>query len=227
MALDLYELEPGRRIAIVAHGRNGAPDQPQMTPIIEACRRSGLAVVAPNCRNSDANCSDGTSRTFTMEGAIADLHEVMDWLHREGFASPALVAGHSMGGYAALRSAAEKSELGTVLAVSPVTSGSRLIAAHQAHGSLPMLEQEVPKAREEWPLHDISRLAAKITQPVALLVGALDHLTQVPDVAALRTRLPNVVFWRVLEGEPHCPVGAAYSAELPMAIEHLGLKQQT
>ncbi|MGH6672907.1 MAG: alpha/beta fold hydrolase [Xanthobacteraceae bacterium] len=224
--LDLHELESGRRIAVVAHGRNGAPDQLQMIPIIAACRSIGLGVVAPHCRNSNANCSDGTSQTFTMEGAVADLREVLDWVGTEGFAPPTLVAGHSMGGYAALRLAAERSEVGAVLAVSPVTSGTRLLAAHRAHGSLDMLDREVPEARAEWPLHDISGLAAKITQPAALLVGSLDHLTQVPDVAALRAQLPNVVFWRVLEDEPHCPVGTAYPVELSAAMKCLGLRQQ-
>lgn len=227
MALDLYELEPWRRMAIIAHGRNGAPEQPQMMPIIEACRSIGMGVVAPHCRNSNANCSDGTAQTFTMEGAVADLREVMEWLKTAGLAPPALIAGHSMGGYAALRLAAEEADVGAVLAVSPVTSGTRLIAAHRAHGSLEILDRDNPKAREEWPLHDILPLAAKITQPVALLVGSLDHLTQVPDVAALRQRLPNVVFWRVLEGEPHCPVGATYRAELSAAMECLGWGQQT
>lgn len=226
MALDLYELEPGRRTAVVAHGRNGAPDQAQMLPIIAACLSAGLAAVAPHCRNSDANCSDGTSQSFTMEGVVADLHEVMDWVKAEGFAPPVLVAGHSMGGYAAFRLAAERPEVGAVLAVAPVSSGARLLAAHRAHGSLGILDHEVPKAREEWPLHDVSRFAGKIVQPVALLVGSLDHLTQVPDVATLREQLPNVVFWRVLEGEPHCPVGASYRAELSAAMGCLGLGQQ-
>ena len=227
MALDLYELEPARRVAVVAHGRNGAPDQPQMAEIIAACRSIGLGTVAPHFRNSNANVSDGTSKSFTMEGVVADLREVMEWLRREGFSLPVLVAGHSMGGYAALRLAAEKPEVGAVLAVAPVTSGVRLIAAHRAHGSLEILDREVPRAREEWPLHDISRYASKITQKVALLVGSLDHLTPVLDVAALREQLPHVVFWRVLEGEPHCPIGAGYREALSVALVCVGLRAQT
>lgn len=226
MALDLHDVEPGRRIAVVAHGRNGAPDQLQMIPIIAACRSIGLGVIAPHLRNSNANCSDGTSQTFTMEGVVADLDEILEWLQTEGFAPPVLVAGHSMGGYAALRMAAEKPDVTAVLAVAPVTSGTRLIAAHRAHGSLENLDREVPAARAEWPQHDIAGLAPKITQPVALLVGSLDHLTQVPDVSALREHLPNVVFWRVLEGEPHCPVGADYPIELSAAMVCLGLGER-
>lgn len=222
MAVDLYEVEPGRRTALVAHGRNGAPDQAQMLPIVAACLRAGLGAVVLHCRNSDANCSDGTSRSFTMEGVVADLIEAMEWLQAAGFMTPVLVAGHSMGGYAALRLAAETPKLEAVLAVAPVTSGVRLLAAHRAHGSLEILDREVPSAREEWPRHDISPMARNIKQPVALLVGSLDHLTQVPDVTALRAQLSNVVFWRVLEGEPHCPVGAGYKAALTEAMTQLG-----
>ena len=62
---------------------------------------------------------------------------------------------------------------------------------------------------------------------MALLVGSLDHLTPVLDVAALREQLPHVVFWRVLEGEPHCPIGAGYREALSVALECLGLRAQT
>jgi pimeloyl-ACP methyl ester carboxylesterase len=115
-----------------------------MTPIIAACHSIGLGTVAPHFRNSNANLSDGTSQSFTMEGAVADLSDVVEWLQSEGFSPPVLVAGHSMGGYAALRLAAEKPEVSAVLAIAPVTSGARLIAAHRAHGSL------IAKCRGQW-----------------------------------------------------------------------------
>ena len=199
LALDLHGIEPGRRTAIVAHGLHGSPDQPHMLPVIAACRNAGLGVIAPNLRNSNANCSDGNSQDFTMAGAVADLAEVLNWAEIEAQGPIALVAGHSMGGYAALRLAAETSRVPAVLAISPVTAGSLLIKAHEADNSLDLLGREVPRAREEWPFHDLTPLAAKITQPVALIVGALDHLTHVAHVAALRDKLPNAVFWRVLE----------------------------
>lgn len=219
MVLELHGFEAGRRTAVVAHGLHGAPDQVQMTPVIAACRAAGLAVIAPNLRNSNANRSDGNSQSFTMTGAVEDLAAVLNWTQRR--APLALVAGHSMGGYAALRVAAETPDVPAVLAISPVTSGRLLIKAHEDDGSMDLLDREVPRAREEWPLHDLMPLTARITQPVALMVGALDHLTQVAHVAALQEKLSNVVFWRVLHAEPHCPVGPEYAPALAAAVKCL------
>ena len=222
MALDLHGLETGRPVAVVGHGLSGAPGQPHMLPVVAACRAAGLGVMAPHFRNSGANASDGTTRDFTMAGAVADLAEALDWLQAEGFGAPALVAGHSMGGFAALRLAAEREEIAAVLAISPVTAGRLLIAAHEAEGTLDMLAGEVPQAIDEWPTHDLAPLGPRIAQPVALMVGERDHLTQVAHVLMLRERLANVVFWQVLEGEPHCPVGPDYPRALSAALQQLG-----
>jgi pimeloyl-ACP methyl ester carboxylesterase len=221
LALDLHGVEPGRRGAIVAHGLNGAPDQPHMVPVIAACLDAGLAVIAPNCRNSNTNGSAGNSQTFTMADAVADLREVLSWAETEAQVSLALIAGHSMGGYAALRIAAELPRIPAVLAISPVTRGNLLIAAYEAERALDVLDRELPAAREEWPWHDLLPLAERITQPVALIVGELDHLTKVAHVAALRDRLPNVVFWRVLDAEPHCPIGPDYKPAVAAALQEL------
>ena len=156
-----------------------------------------------------------------MAGAVFDLVEVLNWAESRAHAEVALVAGHSMGGYAALRVAVDNPQVSAVLAISPVTSGSLLLKAHEADRSMAGLDREVPGARTEWPLHDLMPLAAKITQPVALIVGALDHLTQVAHVAALRDILHDVAFWRVLDAEPHCPTGPAYGPAIAAALKCL------
>lgn len=98
LAVDLHGAPADLPVAVVAHGLNGAPDQPHMAAFVAACRAAGLSVVAPHFRDSDATVSDGSARGFTMAGAVAELAEVLDWTGGAGLGTPALVAGHSMGG---------------------------------------------------------------------------------------------------------------------------------
>lgn len=221
MLLDVHDGVPGQGLAVVAHGLNGAPQQPHMRTIIAALSQAGLSVVAPHLPHSAANASGNPTEGFTMEGTVGDLARVLDWLPEAGLPQPRIVAGHSMGGYAALRLAATREDVPAVLAVSPATAGRLLIDVHRVEGALERLRGEVHAALDEWPLHDLAPLAGSIAQPVALIVGEMDHLTRPVDVDELRSRLPRVVFWRILPGDPHCPVGPDYPVALSAAITAL------
>ncbi len=107
----LRPAHPSGRFALVLHGRNGAWDQPQMTPAIRACLGRGLPVLAPDLCASSANASPGAAEEFTMSGHLADAGAALDWVEasRETLGwrrDPPLLIGHSMGAYAALRLAA-------------------------------------------------------------------------------------------------------------------------
>lgn len=99
------------RLAVVAHGRNGAPDQPQIGPLIGACLARGCTVLAPHLGHSAANAGAGAAGDFTIAGQIADLGAVLGWARQAradlGWTQGgALMLGHSMGAHAALRLAA-------------------------------------------------------------------------------------------------------------------------
>lgn len=215
--------------ALVAHGRNGAANQPHMLPIIEACLERSLAVVAPDLCHSDANGSDGDSAGFTIAAHLADVRTALAFAQEaEPVApgAPLILIGHSMGAYAAVRLAAE-APAGTVagvLAVSPVISGRALIKARKAMGAaaLAALEAELPGALAEWPQHDLAPLAANLAVPCAIVVGADDTLTTPADAEALAALVgANCVSVDVIPGEHHCPLGKDYARSLGAALDRL------
>ncbi len=215
--------------ALVAHGRNGAADQPHMLPIIDACLERSLAVVAPDLCHSSANDSDGDSADFTIAAHLEDVRTALAFAREaEALApmAPLLLIGHSMGAYAAVRLAAEApaGTIAGVLAVSPVVSGRALIAARRAMGpdALAALRAELPGALAEWPQHDLAPIAAGLAVPCAIVVGADDTLTTPDDAQALAALVgANCVSLDVVPGEHHCPLGKDYARSLGAALDRL------
>ncbi|MEL6335797.1 MAG: alpha/beta fold hydrolase [Pseudomonadota bacterium] len=228
MAITLHRRADDAPRALVLHGRNGAADSDHIRPITAALHAQGYTVTVPELRFSDANASAGSGCNFTFSAHVADAARALDWLAElsPGGARPILIAGHSVGAYAALRLAADRgaSAVSAVLALSPASGGGMLIEARRAMGAaaLQALAAEVEGALQDYPRHDVLPDAARITQPVALVVGAEDGLTRPADVARLAAALPRVVGHEVLEGLHHCPTGALWEAALDRQITALG-----
>ncbi|MBK0398312.1 alpha/beta fold hydrolase [Limibaculum sp. M0105] len=231
-AMPVEVVRPGSTpagIAIVAHGRNGAPGQPQVACMTDAALRRRLIVVAPQLSNSAAGDGAGRPEDFTINGHVAELRAVVVWTQAlpelTDLPAAPILMGHSMGAYAALRLAAEDAggRIGGVVAVSPVVSGASLIAARRRMGAaaLQALASEVPGALETWLEHDLLPMAARITVPVAVMTGAADALTPPADAERLARALPNVVALDILANEEHCPSGAVYAASLDRALDRI------
>lgn len=221
---------PTGRLAVVAHGRNGAHGQPQMLPAIRACLGAGDTVLAPDLCHSAANASPGKASGFTMGGHLADLRAAVGRAVAErarlGWTAPGMVlVGHSMGAYAAMRLAAEGvgAPVEGVVAVSPVVSGAALLAARARMGpeAVAMLEAEVPGALAEYAAHDVVPFAAALSMPVALIVGSDDTVTPPEDACGLARVLPRLAMCRVLPRQHHCPEGPGYEAALGEALERI------
>ena len=215
-----------RGTAIIAHGRNGAADAPHMVPLIAAAVARGLTVIAPDLCHSAHNLSAGTAETFTMADHYADLATVADYAvdAAPGGAARILV-GHSMGGYAVVRLAADGHRWGPtgVVAVSPVISGAALIAAREAQGpeAVAMLRRELPRALDEWPAHDALAVAGAVRAPSAVIVGVDDTVTPPAHAAALAAALGRCVWHDVVMGEHHCPLGPGYAASTGTAFDRI------
>lgn len=224
--------EPARGLALMLHGRNGAPAQPQIVEAAGALARHGFTTVIPALPNSAPNAEDGTAggepHSFTMAAHHADAARVLDWLAKGGAEAAGgppgqvLLAGHSMGAYAALRLAAEHGgdAVGAVLAVSAVVSGNALLAARAAMGpgALAALEREVPGATAEYTAHDLAPFAARLTQSLAFLTGVRDGLTRPGDVSRFAATLKPAPFVATIPGAEHCPSGPAYELALDRAL---------
>lgn len=215
-------------VAVVGHGRNGATDQPQIRCMIEACLRRRWQVFAPDLCHSAGNESAGAADAFTISGHTADVAAVMIWLkqHRAGHAAKAVVMlGHSMGAYAAVRAAAdaEPGEVGGLIAVSPVISGTALLKARRAMGeaAIQALRNELPHAFNEWPQHDLAAVAPKVSVPAAVIVGANDTITPPADAKMMAGWLPMCVGCDVIQDEHHCPTGIGFSRSLDAALNRI------
>ncbi|MDT8343396.1 MAG: alpha/beta hydrolase [Thermohalobaculum sp.] len=231
MPVDVFRpARPSGRLAVVAHGRNGAPDQPQIGPLIAACLARGWGVLAPHLSHSAANAGAGAAGDFTIAGQIGDLGAVLGWARQAradlGWTQGgALMLGHSMGAHAALRLAAAGAagEVAGVVAVAPVVSGAMLLAARRRMGpqALAALLAEVPGAARDWPAHDLIPLAPRIAVPVAVIVGAEDTITPPADARLLADALPDLVAFDVLAGAHHCPLGADYARSIAAALDRI------
>lgn len=226
LVVEIHSPAEARGQALALHGRNGAPAQAQLAMMIEALLDAGIAVLAPHLAHSADGEGPGSPERFTMAGHLADAAAVLaraDALFGTA-ARPLLLAGHSMGAYAAVRLAAEaRRRVAAVLAVSPVISGAALLETRRqtGPGALARLAEELPGAAEEWPDHDLASIAPRLSCPAAVIVGADDTVTPPEHAARLAGWLPRCVHYEVLPGEHHCPVGAGYARSLAAALSRI------
>jgi len=228
ITVDLFLPEGAPRgLAVTIHGRNGDAASPHMRKVIGPYLNRGYVVVAPNLSASEHNDAAGTGADFTISGHVRDARRVIDWAiaeaGRRGWPrAPLALAGHSMGGYAALRIAAEDEEgrYAHVLAVSTFTTGERQLAVRMrlAPDAVEILARECPAAVTDWPRHDILADARRLTLPVAVVAGAGDMITPPANCKELFDRLPNGVCWAVMPEAHHCMEGPTSEAVIGGAL---------
>ena len=119
---------------LLAHGRNGAPDQAQIAEIAEAYLARDWRVAAPELPNSIALPNSGPPEEVTFTRHAQATAEVWAWLVRQWPDTPQALAGHSIGAFAIAQLAGAAPEAHHLLAVSPPISGLVLLSAREALG---------------------------------------------------------------------------------------------
>lgn len=236
MSIELWRADtPSPRLAITAHGRNGAARAPHMQKLIDAYRSRGYVVVSPDCCASAWNDSAGNEADFLLENHVRDVRRTVDWAVANakalGWSGDHLgLCGHSMGAYAVARLAANEyaGRVAHLLLVSPFTSGVRQIEAREKYhpDGIANLRRDVPRALDEWPRHDIFTVIDRLTLPVAIFAGAKDIVAPPENVRELAERLPSLPLYRQLPEASHCLEGGDYQTELIDAIAQLDAKAE-
>jgi alpha-beta hydrolase superfamily lysophospholipase len=231
MDIELWRArELSSRLAVVAHGRNGAAHAPHMQKLIDAYRARDYIVLSPDCCASAWNDSAGKEADFLLGNHVRDVRRTVDWALANAAAvgwdgTHLALCGHSMGAYAVARLAATAyvDRAAHLLLVSPFTSGRRQIEAREKYhpDGIANLRHDVPRALEEWPCHDIFTVIDRLTLPVALFAGGKDIVAPPENVREFVERLPLPPLYRLLPEASHCLEGGDYQVELIDAIDRL------
>lgn len=219
--------EPDRRpagTALLVHGRNGAPDQPQIARIAEAYLARGWRVAAPELPNSAALPQSGPPEDVTFSGHTGAAADIWTWVAQHWPGERLGLSGHSIGAYAVAHLAAGAIPPDHVLAVSPPLSGRVLLAAREAMGppAIEAVKREAPRYFDEMQTADAAPALARTTAPLAVVTGAEDGLVPLKDARAYFNAAPNARFFAALPGEHHCPASEACALTLAAALAALG-----
>jgi pimeloyl-ACP methyl ester carboxylesterase len=213
------------RLAVILHGRNGAAEAPHMDEIAAPYRARGYTVVLPDLSASEHNASAGTGADFTLEGQVRDALRTADWALATFGARRIALAGHSMGAYAAGLLAATRLRAACrhLLLVAPFVSGRRQIEARAAAhpDGLRMLARELPQALTDWPRHDLTRQAARIAAPTAVVFCECDTVASRAAAEELLAALPAATGLTVLAGAQHCLEGGPHGPALAGVLDRL------
>ena len=132
MDIELWRAgEPSPRLAVVAHGRNGAAHAPHMQKLIDSYRARDYIVLSPDCCASAWNDSAGKEADFLLENHVRDVRRTVDWALANAAAvgwdgTHLALCGHSMGAYAAAKP----------LVAPPPTTALGALIAHITGGHL-------------------------------------------------------------------------------------------
>lgn len=209
---------------LLLHGRNGAPDQPQICEIATAYIARSWRLVAPALPFSSANPDSGPPEGITLSGHSHAALAVWTWLAERWPAELRALAGHSIGAFAAAFLAAASRDAHHALAVSPALSGTHLLEARRRMGreAVTQLEKEAPRYRAEMEAGDATRSLGATRAPVAVVTGAEDRLVPLPHARAYFAAARDARFFAALPGQHHCPTGVDCQHMFVAALTALG-----
>lgn len=204
-------------LALVAHGLSDVHDTPHMRAIASGLVEAGLDVVTFDASNSWGR-SGGESEWATLTAAYFDLCDVHAWLAtQDWFTGPVILAGHSLGGAAALRFTTDNPSLvGQLIMVAPVVSGRML--ANRLPGLVRLLWRKVGRLPElgkrgKWYRYDLladgldydgPKLAAKLMVPTTVIAAAKDATIPLAHQRLLEQAMPRAFgHLRVIAGANH------------------------
>lgn len=207
---------------VIQHGWGGHRDKPTMQAIKDGCLAAGFQTFNFDTTNSFGE-SDGDFEKSTLGSFVEDFEDVANWAqYQEWFTGPLAVAGHSKGGYSAIKYAENyPGETSFVLAVAPVVSGKLSFEAHQENNPEELKKWETEKIverigkegvvkrlhwhqMEERLKHNLLPDVEKITMPILLIVGSEDTSCPPKHIKILFDSIPSKEKqMNIMKGGPH------------------------
>lgn len=212
-------------VAFVQHGYSGSVVEDHINIINATYHANGYTVVAFDCTNS-FNGADGDIEDATTELHLHDLEDGIAWAKLQPwYREPFALAGHSLGGFAALLYAEENpAEILHLFPAAAVINGSLreeaytkyapdMFNALKADGfQVTRTEREgvTYEGRRTWRSFealfkfDALAKAGELRMPVLLLVGANDTACPPEHQRILFDALPGPKCLRVIADADHC-----------------------
>jgi pimeloyl-ACP methyl ester carboxylesterase len=193
-----------RPLAVLAHGLSDVHDSAPMRALLDGFMLAGCDVLRWDATQSWGR-SGGTIDRATLTAAYEDMTDVLAWADQQPwFRRPYVLAGHSLGGAAALRyAAAHTAAVHRLVLCAPVVSG-RLLARrlHPVTRTLWWMAGRLPEPGHRGKyyryqlLHDGLRydgrkLAARLRVPTTIIAGAQDRLIPLARVEELAAAFPT------------------------------------
>lgn len=193
-----------RGTAVLQHGWHTNKEHSAIQATKQGFHQAGFQTFNFDTTNSFGE-SAGDYEKSTLGLHYEDFVDVVQWVQKQAwYVAPLALAGHSMGGYSAVRYAMEyPAEVAYLIPVAPVVSGKlsfesvarrnpELLAKWQAAGVY-ITERKGSVRKKHWfqmeerLQHDLLPQANKITIPTLIIAGSedtscpLDHIQQLYD----------------------------------------------
>ncbi len=220
LAVLIEEKAKAKGLVFIIHGLGGNKEQPHISTVADTFRQKGFTVIRFDTTNTIGE-SDGMYEKATITNYHEDLQDLIQWSSKQSwYTEPFYLAGHSLGGVAALLYAvAHPEKIKGLLPLSTVISGKLSIKTNKYRDSLDDWKKSGWFTRVSSNGKDIRRLpwshmedrlkynilqdAHKLVMPVFMLVGDKDDATPVEHQKMLYTKLPGKKELHIIVDAPH------------------------
>jgi pimeloyl-ACP methyl ester carboxylesterase len=237
IVLDYTEVSDSKGLAFLQHGLGGFKDQVHMLEIAAAFNAQGISTVNFDATHSIGD-SDGDLIHASLTNHTHDLVDVIAWARtQDWFQSPFYLAGHSMGGAAALHYARNHpTEIRAIVPLSAIMSGTSWRTTYtpealqdwQERGYYEKTSASKPgvTGKVGWALmedamqHDLSIGLNTLTMPALFIVGTEDDTAPPTNQKIMHHNWGGPKEYHEIEGCGHTFKSPSELAQLKMIIKN-------
>jgi len=175
---------------VMMHGWGGNAEF--LLPLAEFFVASGLNVLLFDSRNHGRSDAEGHSSLVKF---AADLGCSVDWVKQQSeHTGPVALCGHSLGGGAALLSAADRDDIAAVISLATFAHPTDMMKRFMKKGHVPDLLAPAVLRYVEWLIgrryDDIAPIntVCRVTCPVLMVHGKSDRTVPMADMEAIRKK---------------------------------------